>query len=406
MQRWGWTWNGISLLMLLISTAVCVLDTGLPVTTRLSGAGFALLYALWYAVFVLRPGRWSRKSAVLGLSFAAMILVTAAMATLNGLYFMLFFSMYGLVFSLMDLVLAIPMTGLVSLVGAASILYTNHIPIRDSLGVILGFVLSTVVTVLMGYFINAIVQQSSARQRVIEELQAARADLAAAERQAGIFQERQRLAREIHDRLAQGFTSIVLHLEAADQALPPSLAVETARQHLDRARQTARDSLAEARSLVWALRPESQERENLNQALERVVGRWSQETSIPANVQVTGARVALPPEDQVTLLRCAQEALVNIHKHAQAHQVILTLSYLEDQVILDVQDDGIGFVLEDVETPGPVHGGYGLIGLRERVRQQGGSLSVESEPGEGATLVVVLPLGAPLPVQPESQEAP
>ena len=184
-------------------------------------------------------------------------------------------------------------------------------------------------------------QESQKRQRLIEELEAARQSLAQAEHQAGVLEERQRLAREIHDTLAQDFTSIVLHLEAADAALParPS----PLRTHVSRARETARAGLREARRLVLALRPEPLEDASLPEALRRVAARWAEETGVPADVTVTGEPVALHPEAEVTLLRAAQEALTNVRKHARARQVDLTLSYMGDQVTLDVQDDGVGF---------------------------------------------------------------
>jgi signal transduction histidine kinase len=320
------------------------------------------------------------------------IAIAGGMTFLHPIYYWVLFSLTGVAFGVLWIGYSIPVAIWLSIVGATQIILVNHLTLRTAGSLIFIFVVATAFAILMGLYIHAIFRQSLERQKMIDELQATRAELAAAERQAGILEERQRLAREIHDTLAQGFSSIVMHLEAADQALPPTSPAETARQHVDRARQVARDSLAEARRLVWALRPESLERESLDQALARVVLRWSEENGIPASTQVTGIRLPLAPTIQVALLRCAQEGLSNIRKHARASQVTLTLSYLDDAIILDVQDDGGGFSLDDQSAGGPDAGGFGLIGMRERVEALGGSLTLESEPGEGATLVVQLPL--------------
>ncbi len=208
------------------------------------------------------------------------------------------------------------------------------------------------------------------------------------------MEERQRLAHEIHDTLAQGFTSIVLHLEAAEQALPDD--PKTVQKHLDRARTTARDSLDQARRVVQDLRPNSLEQHSLQEAIERTAVRWSSETDIHINLTTTGDPVPLPPEIEVTLLRATQEALNNIRKHAQASHVNLTLSYMGDVVILDVQDNGVGlngaWPVTEAVSPSPLSGGYGLQIMRERTAQFGGSVALESEPGEGTTLVVSIPM--------------
>jgi signal transduction histidine kinase len=212
--------------------------------------------------------------------------------------------------------------------------------------------------------------------------------------QAAVLDERQRLAREIHDTLAQGFTSIVMHLEAAEGALPGEL--PAVQQHLDQARRTARDSLVQARRLVWALRPAILERTSLPTAVERVVARWMAESGTAARTTVTGTVCPLPPAAEIALLRAVQEALTNVRKHARASQVAVTLSYMGDLVVLDVQDDGIGFDPAKFQAPlaAGATGGFGLAAMRERVEQLGGTLLVESAPDEGTTLVVEIPVPA------------
>ncbi|MDQ3926759.1 MAG: sensor histidine kinase [Actinomycetota bacterium] len=220
-------------------------------------------------------------------------------------------------------------------------------------------------------------------------------------RQTGVLRERQRMAHEIHDTLAQGFTSIVMNLEAAEGTLPPDLG--SARHHLDQARLTARESLAEARRLVWALRPEPLEKASLPEALGRLAERWSEESGVAADVTVTGTPRQLSPEIEATLFRTGQEALANARKHARASRVALTLSYMGSCVTLDVRDDGVGFdpSRTATEVKDRTSGGFGLQGMRERIEQAGGSLCVESAPGEGSTLAVELPMIAPESRSPE-----
>jgi signal transduction histidine kinase len=249
------------------------------------------------------------------------------------------------------------------------------------------FVFTALGAIILGVWITAIIGQSTRRRQLIEQLEATQAELAAAERRAGILEERQRLARDIHDTLAQGFISIVMHLEAADQALPDDL--DTLQKHLDRARGTARTSLEEARRVVHALRPHSLDQRSLPDAIERTAARWQEETGIPLTTTTTGDPIPLHPDIEVTLLRATQEALANIRKHAQATAVQLTLSYIDDVVVLDVQDNGVAFA---GAAASPLSGGYGLQAMRERAEQCGGSVTVESEAGEGTTVVVSIPI--------------
>ncbi|MCB8977403.1 MAG: GAF domain-containing sensor histidine kinase [Ardenticatenaceae bacterium] len=214
--------------------------------------------------------------------------------------------------------------------------------------------------------------------------------LVAQAQETAVLRERQRLARDIHDTLAQGFTSIVMHLEAAEQALPTDL--EVTERHLDQARTTARDSLAQARRVVDDLRPELLESTPFDQAIGRVVEQWSAHSGVDAEFKVTGDIQPLHPQVEVTLLRSSQEALANVRKHAQATAACITLSYLGDTVILDVEDDGVGLPQQATTPDGLTSGGFGLVAMRERVAQLGGELFVESEPGEGTTLSISLPL--------------
>ena len=242
-------------------------------------------------------------------------------------------------------------------------------------------------SVVLGAWINIIIQRSEERRVLLEQLQATQAELAEAERQAGVLAERQRLAHEIHDTLAQGFISIIMHLETAEQSLTATDS-EVAHQ-IQQAKETARHNVQQARRVVADLRPESLENDSLPAALERTVQRWGQQHSVAATMQTTGTPLPLHPDVDVTLLRATQEALANIHKHAQAKNVSVTLSYMGDTVLLDVQDDGVGL---NGAKPSPFGGGFGLQAMRERAAQFGGELLLESDPDGGTTLVVSIPI--------------
>jgi signal transduction histidine kinase len=202
-------------------------------------------------------------------------------------------------------------------------------------------------------------------------------------REAGVLDERQRMAREIHDTIAQGLTGIVTQLEAA------SCAGDS--RHVRTAAQLARDSLAEARRSVHALRPQELEEARLPDALAGVVERWSAVNGVPAALTTTGTALPLLPEIEVALLRVAQEALANVAKHAGASRAGLTLSYMEDLVTLDVRDDGVGFAVPEAGGSAGPGGGFGLTGMRQRVARVAGSLAIESEPGGGTAVSARVP---------------
>jgi signal transduction histidine kinase len=202
-------------------------------------------------------------------------------------------------------------------------------------------------------------------------------------REAGILDERQRMAREIHDTLAQGLTGIVTQLQAAEQAADDPARW---RRHFAAATRLARESLSEARRSVDALRPEPLQLARLSEALAGVAERWSTLHGIGVQVKTTGTIRPMQPEAEVALLRTAQEALANVAKHAQATRVGLTLSYLEHEVALDVRDDGQGF-----EPARGCDRGFGLVAMRQRIEGLLGTLQVESEPGGGTTISACVP---------------
>ena len=212
-------------------------------------------------------------------------------------------------------------------------------------------------------------------------------------REAGVLDERQRMAREIHDTIAQGLIGILTQVQAAEQARDRP---EDWKRHLGHAADLARSSLSEARRSVHADRPEALESAQLPEALAEVARRWSSVTGVAVEVVTTGTARPLRPEAETTLLRTGQEALANVAKHARASRVGLTLSYMEDVTVLDIRDDGVGFDPAGL-VPGPAagDGGYGLVAMRERIGQVGGMLAVESELGGGTAVSATVPTLGP-----------
>jgi signal transduction histidine kinase len=313
-------------------------------------------------------------------------IIWTALVTLNPFYLFVLFGLYPQLF----VFLRLPW----SIVGAGILLgisLWNQVTGQGDWNAGVVMLLSWPASIGLGVFIEALVRQSRERARLIYELQTTRQQLAFAAHQTGIMQERERLAQEIHDTLVQGFTGIVMHLEAAEGALPSEM--KTLQRHLDQARRTARENLVEARRLMWALQPAAFAHAALPEVLTNLAQGWTERNAIASLATVTGTARALRPEIEVTLLRAAQEALANTGKHAHASQVILTLSYMEDVVVLDVQDDGDGFDPTHLlpSPAGETASRFGLQALRKRVEQLGGTLSLESAPGEGTTLAVALP---------------
>ncbi|KOG16284.1 sensor histidine kinase [Streptomyces viridochromogenes] len=228
---------------------------------------------------------------------------------------------------------------------------------------------------------------NTALQQALDENAALHTQLLLQAREAGVADERRRLAAEIHDTIAQGLTGIIAQLQVVANA--PDL--PTARTHLDRASALARHSLGEARRSVHNLAPVALEHDGLPQALKGTVAEWAERTGVRAEFTVTGTTEQLHDELSATLLRIAQEALSNAARHARATRVGVTLSFLGDEVILDIRDDGRGF--DPLALPERSHtGGFGLAGMRARAERIAGSLTVESEPGHGTALSARVPL--------------
>jgi signal transduction histidine kinase len=364
---------------LALPTAVAVLFADLPPADRVLVAALAAALAVWHGLLLVRGSPGERGWTPL-VYWAGVVPVVTVLAGYDGSYSILLYGLYPLAF------ITLGWWGLVPIVVVTGLFSWRIGAWAEGPGAAINLAVTALLAVVIAVVVDAVSRQSEQRKQALEELAATRAELAEAARRTGVLEERQRLARELHDTVAQGLTSIVTHLEAAEQAVGEH--PEPARTHLDTARRAARDGLGELRRTVQALRPDLLRGASLEQALRGLAEHWSSDHTLPADVRITGEAVVLSPDVETALLRVAQEALTNTARHAGATRAVLTLSYLGDAVTLDVDDDGRGFA----GTPGPrPDGGFGLIGMRERIASVGGRLDVESAPGEGTTVAASVP---------------
>ncbi len=219
-----------------------------------------------------------------------------------------------------------------------------------------------------------------------QRVQTQTAALLEQEREAAMLEERARVAREIHDTIAQGLTGVIVQLGAAERALAATS--PDAPQHLGLAQRMARESLAEARRSIWNLRSPTLEHATLSDALQGVVARQA-DASIAMTFEARGEAWQLPAAEESALLRVCQEALVNVTKHSGATRAQVVLEYAPMFVRLSVRDDGVGFDAEILQSPNGITSGFGLLGMRERIHALGGALELRSE--DGARVIATIP---------------
>ncbi|MCM6779082.1 sensor histidine kinase [Nocardia sp. CDC159] len=262
------------------------------------------------------------------------------------------------------------------------------------------FALHATLALVLDRFNDQEAEKAAKQDAVIEDLEIANARLAQAldenaalqaqlvvqAREAGITAERRRLAADLHDSMVQGLVGVVTQLQAALDSDGPA-----SRAHTERAVALAIYSLGEARRSVHDLIPGPLENRTLPEALEQAVERWSAGSTARLNLTVVGTVEQLHDELESTLLRITEEALSNVAKHANAGRVGVTLSYIDDEVTLDVRDDGCGF--DPSRAPRPSEeGGFGLDGMQVRAGRVGGVVVIESEPGSGTAISARVPL--------------
>jgi signal transduction histidine kinase len=384
--------------LLAFSTLLTLVQPGLSGIDRLSVVGLAGLAAAWVlGMYTLRPRRWRARTGPMLVYYVGLLVLAAVLTRVS--WFFLAVAIIGLVvpFFLLPVVPAF-----LGVFATSLLIYTvpSGFP-EPTVAAVSGWAFIVVLqTALSGFFGLAgkkMMEEDRQRRELLDRLEAAleenaglHAQLLTQAREAGVLDERQRLAREIHDTLAQGLTGIVTQLEAAERAAGRP---EEWRRHLDQARALARGSLGEARRSVQALRPEPLEEASLPDALGELARRWSEAKAVELSFATTGEPRPLLAEVEMTLFRVAQEALTNVAKHAGASKVGLTLSYTDQAVLLDVRDDGVGFASGRADGDGrraDGHG-FGLDGMRQRLRRVAGSLAVESAPGDGTAVSASVP---------------
>lgn len=392
-RSWVVFFRWISLVMLAASTVFSMLEPGHSRSERLIILGLVVAAATWIVGMHVIPSQTQRERGWHAAAFLAVLLTLASVLMSRDVVFFIF-AIAGFMHAspLRPLPLVFVGTGATSF----TILYFTWGGIPSNAGEAVAFLAVLVIqTFLIGFGVaggEKMTQLGEERRQTVARLEATLAEnealhaqLVTQAREAGVRDERQRMAREIHDTLAQGLTGVITQLEAADQRLDDPTALST---HLKRASELARTSLTEARRSVQALGPGALEQGRLPDALDDLARQWSETSGVRADASTTGASANLPAAVEVELLRIAQEALANAAKHADATRVGITLSCWDDAVTLDVRDDGRGF-----DPDGPRDGdGFGLTGMGQRMTPLGGTLVVESEPGGGTVVSATVPL--------------
>lgn len=266
---------------------------------------------------------------------------------------------------------------------AASVLRQDGWTVEFFTETLVSTVLVVAVGALIGLWAHSVVGQSAERARLITELEETQAELSEAHKRQGAADERERMAREIHDTLAQGFASIIVLAEAARAGLGSDPARSA--QQLRSIESTARENLAEARELVGPpQRPGQAAAGSVAQTLRRTLDRFAEDTGLTVDAEL--ADLECDQQTRIALLRCTQESLANVRKHARASTVGVVLTGQPHGVELEITDDGTGFVVESSS-------GFGLDGMRKRLAELGGRLTVTSSVGDGTRVLALIPQG-------------
>ncbi|GAA4887451.1 sensor histidine kinase [Streptomonospora salina] len=430
--------------LLAASTVLTLATQDLPLVRLLETLGIVALTAalVWTMTglnrdWVFRPGARA--------AFVAALVVMIAVLSTRGVWFASFFGFMGYVYSWQFLLGRWRFAGVTATAAVTVTAYMGGFPVTpSSLLLYLFFVASVVPLVAVFSHLGEVTaERSDERKRTVERLRETirendglHAQLLVQAREAGAHDERERMAREIHDTLAQGFVGIITQLQAAERAeggaggrggstSEPAESTESGesaesaagvadaaerdraewRLRVANAIRLARKNLAEARRSVHALGPAPLETAPLPDALADSTAEWSRLNGVRADFAATGPVRPLHAEVEAVLLRAVQESLANVAGHAGATRVGVTLSYMEDLVVLDVRDDGAGFEPAPVpaSAPGPepgpgstpggggADGGFGLTSMRQRVARLAGTLGIESEPGAGTAVSAALP---------------
>ncbi|MGH8970826.1 MAG: sensor histidine kinase [Actinomycetes bacterium] len=385
-------WHAAFWLMLAVVALVLLIQPDVTATT--TSVALALLAVLGAAYAVLgAPAARSRSVPRSRAYLAVLVSVVAGLVALDANVSFLLFLAYPQVWFFSNR----PrdgVAGTVLLTAAVGVAFV--VAVGTSADAVSAFALSMgvslVFSLLMGLWIGGVITQSRRRADLIRELETTRAELAEAHHAQGVMAERERLAREIHDTLAQGFTSVVMLAQAAQAQLPRD--PDAVPAQLSAIERTARENLAEARAVVAAFSPVALDGTDLAGALRRLADRFSRETGVDIDVAIAPEveQHRLARDREVVLLRAAQEALANVRRHAGARRVTVRLWLDGGAAQVEVSDDGSGFD-QDAAL------GFGLSGMRDRVEDVGGDMDVVTGPGRGTQVRVRVPAVPAVPAQ-------
>ncbi|MET1020137.1 MAG: sensor histidine kinase [Microterricola sp.] len=352
--------------------------------------GLCMVLLAVYALGV----RFARRSTPMwarALWFLALVVVwlTLTLLASDGAYIV--FPLFFLALHLFPPRWSVPVVGAILLLSILAL----GMHLGWSPGVFIGPIIGAAVAVVLGLAYRALFQESVERNLLIDDLLATREELAVTAREAGTLAERQRLAGEIHDTVAQGLSSIQLLLHAAER----NISDEAALEHVQQARQTAADGLAETRRFIRELRAPALDEQSLPAALARLAASITAQSASTrpdaptiVSFQLSGEPIELPMAHETTLLRIAQGSLAHVLQHSHAQRAAVTLTFMDDEVTLDIVDNGVGFEAGAARVAEHRGESFGLATIRERVERLGGQLSVETTPGAGTALAVSLPL--------------
>lgn len=400
-RRWNRAWGLLPSVLIGCSLLLTVLTAGLTTSELLVVSLVAAALLGWHTWFVTLHPRWPEHRLLpMAVYFAGLVALSLVLNAHAGTFSVLMMGCFPMAFVALPGAWAYVGVGVVSLCLLVTVGGTDPGP-----GPTVQFVGAGILAASVGWAIRRIeseaVQRREAHAEVVQlntELRRATREneelqqhLVEAARETGVADERARLARDFHDTLAQGLAAIGTQLETADEQIDP---IHPARPRIRDALALSRSSLAEARRSVHALRPGPLEVDDLLGALRNTVAEWRRHTGAACGLTVTGNPVLVDAARQTAVLRIVQEGLANIARHAAATEATVTVSYLDDRMMVDVFDDGVGFD-PSARPPSDANGGYGLPAARERLAHVGGWLDVESAPGGGTTLTATVPVPAP-----------
>jgi len=380
-NEWHWVWDAYVVGVCATAiVAVFLLNDRIPGNAPAAAALLAgvVAWELTVGRGVSRVGALNERTA----TFVAVVLVMSILAVwFSRVAVVAVPAIYPIIFSALPMLTAIVVTTAFTVTPLAITLAEQGFRAPEIPLAVAITLLGVVAAPLIGVMVVTATRQRFQLAAVVSELEATRAESARLSREAGVAAERERLAHEIHDTLAQGFTSIVALAQAVQAELDTNPAA--ACQHIELIGSTARENLAEARVMVAGLTPTALDEGSLAAAIRRQCDRLAAETGIAVHVSVDDVP-ALGMATDVVLLRATQATFANVRKHSHATDVDVRVATIAGHVRLSLQDNGIGLNGTHVE-------GFGLRGMRSRVAQVGGAMSVSPTPGGGLTVTIEVP---------------